>query len=148
MTHPQTPTTEPIPLYVDMRNQASALTGEACIDDPIVAVLPGGRGYPDGVATVVAIADGSTSLIYHGGGTIRAGDHPGPHAAALALVAGGGGQLTEARVRRGVSVAATGPHSFLRRDGGRRVHLSAEALEEDLGEGRHDLSDFFHLAHR
>lgn len=67
--------------YLGLRQQVLTLTpgqlGEAVsVDEPLLALLME-TGYPEAVATLVAVADGSASLYFsNGGGIIGAGTHP------------------------------------------------------------------------
>jgi hypothetical protein len=72
--------TDPAPppaVYQDLRRQVLRLTpdqlGEAFADAPILALVME-TGYPEAVATLVGVADGTTSLYFsNGGGFIGAG---------------------------------------------------------------------------
>jgi len=102
--------------------------------------------YPNGVATLVCLADGTTSLYTStGGGMIGAGGHPSVVAANHAFreaISSHVGQLAPEPVadlpRPGNVILRALTH-----DG----HLAATALEDDLGYGRHPLSPVFHAAH-
>jgi hypothetical protein len=103
-------------------------------------------GYPEGVATLVVLADGTTSLYFsNGGGVIGAGTHGGVRAAGEMLLS-----AAEAHLSNFAAVVET-PLPEVRRV---RFYLrtftgtmGAEADEKDLGEGRHTLSPVFHAAH-
>ena len=102
--------------------------------------------YPEGVATLVVLADGTTSLYFSGGGgVIGAGDHDSVRGAGEMVLS-----ATEAHLSHFVTAGETplpdvGRVRFYVRtfDGIK----GAEADEEDLGEGRHPLSPVFHAAH-
>jgi hypothetical protein len=103
-------------------------------------------GYPQAVATLVVLGEGTTSLyISTGGGIIGAGEHPPVRAAAEKLLA-----VTEAHLDGFHAVAETPlPQTgrvrfYVRTFGGT---LGAEADEQDLGHGRHKLSPVFHAGH-
>jgi hypothetical protein len=127
--------------------------------DPATAGLPQGpeqrvvwgalieTGYPRGTATLVTLADGTTSLyLSTGGGIIGGGFHEAVATATRSL-------LTE--LERHLPVLRPDPDAALPAVG--RViiraltytgRMSAEASEDDLGHGRHQLSPAFHVAHR
>jgi hypothetical protein len=104
-------------------------------------------GYAEAVATLLGVTDGSASLYFsNGGGIIGAGEKPEPNAAARKLVA------KAAEFESALSVAKDFPLP-------QRAHtrfyivtrtgvLTAEAMENDLGSGRHGLSPLFHAAHK
>jgi hypothetical protein len=103
-------------------------------------------GYAEGVATLVVLADGTTSLYFsNGGGVIGAGTHGAVRAAGEMLLSS-----AEAHMADFAAVVET-PLPEVRRV---RFYLrtftgtmGAEADEKDLGEGRHTLSPVFHAAH-
>jgi hypothetical protein len=104
-------------------------------------------GYPRGTATLVTLADGTTSLyLSTGGGIIGGGFHEAVAAATRSF-------LTE--LERHLLVLRPDPDAALPAVG--RViiralthtgRMSAEASEDDLGHGRHQLSAVFYAAHR
>jgi hypothetical protein len=103
-------------------------------------------GHPEGASTLVALADGTTSLyLSSGGGMIGGGEHPQVAAASIALVAGVEGVYDALGATWHENLPAAG-NVMLRAlaFGGPRL---TEASEDDLGEDRHDLSPVFHLAH-
>src|SRR5262245_49833724 len=64
-------------IYIDLRRQVLGLTPQsaAAPTATVVAVLME-TGYPEAVATLVAVSDGSVSLYFsNGGGIIGAGEH-------------------------------------------------------------------------
>lgn len=76
------------PAYHVLREQALNLDPAAIgADHGGVSGVLGEFGFPQGVATVVAIADGTVSVYFSGGGgTIGLGQHEGPRRAAEALL--------------------------------------------------------------
>jgi hypothetical protein len=79
------------PTYHKLREQAlqldTATFGLTPAPGGIYGVL-GEFGFAEGVATVVALADGSVSMYFSGGGgSIGLGQHEGPREAARALLA-------------------------------------------------------------
>ena len=138
-----------VPIYDDLRSQALALSADlagASKEDAVFCVLME-TGYPEAVATLVSARDGSASLYYStGGGTIGAGSHQLPNAAAKKLVAIAAPFLTHMTKTE---------KSPLPKEGYTRFYLvtrsglfTAEAKEEDLGESRLALSPLFHAAHQ
>lgn len=104
-------------------------------------------GYPRGTATLVTLADGTTSLyLSTGGGIIGGGFHPAVAAATRSFLAD---------LERALPLLQTDPDAALPATG--RViiraltytgRMSAEASEDDLGHGRHQISPLFYAAHR
>jgi hypothetical protein len=104
-------------------------------------------GYPRGTATLVALEDGTTSLyLSTGGGIIGGGFHQAVASATRTF-------LTE--LEHHLPMLRPDPDAALPTLG--RViigalaytgRLSAEASEDDLGYGRHQLSPVFYAAHR
>ena len=145
------PPSEPVPIYLDLR----AMVLGARPDEIGLAPTPEltrvwgvlmETGFPEGIATLVALADGTTSLYTStGGGTIGGGDHPRVASASRRFLAAVEGTLD--------SFVST--DSFPLPDAGRTIFYvltyegarAAEAPEEDLGEGRHQLSAVFHAGH-
>ena len=103
-------------------------------------------GYPQAVVTLVALADGTASLYFsNGGGIIGAGQHDSVRTAAETLL-----DAAEAHHAGFAPAAATPPPGvgrvrfYVRTFGGT---LTAEADEQDLGDGRHLLAPVFHAGH-
>ena len=103
-------------------------------------------GYPEAVASLIAVADGTSSLYFsNGGGIIGAGQHDSVRAPAMRFV-----QLVDTHVSQ-LAVADEHP---LPNVGCVRFYArtftdvrTAEAAEQDLGEGRHPLSQLFFAGH-
>jgi hypothetical protein len=101
---------------------------------------------PTGVATLVALADGTTSLYTStGGGIIGGGEHPQVAAASRRLLEVVERHLPEMPASTDTTLPTAG-----------RVALRAltsqdcrgvDTAEDDLGYGRHALSPVFHAAH-
>jgi hypothetical protein len=103
-------------------------------------------GYAEAVATLVALADGTTSLyVSNGGGVIGAGEHHAVRAASNALL-----HKADTHLGGFAPATATPPPEvgrvrfYVRTFDGTLV---AEAEERTLGEGRHPLSPVFYAAH-
>jgi hypothetical protein len=118
-----------------------------------VSAQPGNRvwgivmetGYPDGVATVVALSDGTVSLYFSGGGgMIGLGEHDGPRRAAKELISSSPRYLDQAARTTTFPLPKVGQTRFffLTFDG----VFTVEAKEEDLGRGRLSLSPLFYEA--
>lgn len=103
-------------------------------------------GYPKAVASLVAIADGTTSLYFsNGGGVIGAGEHQPVREASRRLIA---------LVNESAGALAPTAEHPLPAVGRVRVYartfdglLAADADERELGENRHALSPLFHAGH-
>jgi len=103
-------------------------------------------GYPEAVASLITIADGTTSLCFSkGGGIIGAGQHDSVREPAMRFV-----QLVDTHIGQ---LAVADEHPL---PGIGRVRFyartftdvrTAEAAERDLGEGRHPLSPLFFAGH-
>jgi hypothetical protein len=135
-------------VYDGLRNQILGLKAEqlgASTDQPVLAVAME-TGYPEAIATLVAVMDGSASLYFsNGGGIIGAGGNPEPNAAARKLVA----KASEFK-----SVCAATTVFPLPQKAHTRFYiitpngvLTSEAKEVDLGNNRHRMSPLFHTAH-
>jgi hypothetical protein len=100
-------------------------------------------GYPEGCATLLALADGTASLyLSSGGGFIGGGEHPQVAAAGRRFVQAAEQNLDRIPLARNATLppvgrvvlrvlAYGGDHAF-------------EASEDDLGEERHELSPLFY----
>jgi hypothetical protein len=143
----------PDPAEMSQQLRAEALTQSAqnlgivtSEEHPTVFGILMETGYSDAVATLAVFAEGSTSLYFStGGGIIGAGEHDSVRATHAPFFA-------EAEARLGVFTKTS--DTPLPSDGRVRFYLrtfgstlTAEALEEDLGEMRHELSDLFHAGH-
>jgi len=134
-------------VYTGLRQQILRLTpdelgDEALSDAPIVALLME-TGYPEAVATLVAVVDGTSSLYFsNGGGVIGAGEHAAVADASRRWLETGGALLPELSAITDPSPPTEGLTQF--------VAVTGEGLrgivapEEELGEGRHSLSPLFY----
>ena len=103
-------------------------------------------GYPTGIATLMALAEGTTSLYFSsGGGVIGAGEHPTVREAAETFL-----NLVEDYIAEFPPVDATPTP----RIGRVRLYvrtfdgtLGVEALEDDMGQDLHPLSPVYHAGH-
>lgn len=103
-------------------------------------------GYPTGIATLVTLAEGTTSLYFsNGGGVIGAGEHEAVREAAetfLDLVEAHRGHLL---LVEGVPTPRIGRVRFYVRTF--EGTLGAEATENELGGNHHPLSPVFFAGH-
>ena len=140
----------PEEMYAELRDQVLRLTpadlGTEAENAPLLALLME-TGYPEGVATLVGVVDGSTSLYFsNGGGVIGAGEHDHVARATRRWLETATGSL-EMLVETvdAPEPPAEGLTQFVAVTGdGLRA---AVAPEEDLGERRHELSALFHTGH-
>jgi hypothetical protein len=103
-------------------------------------------GYPNGVVTLVALADGTVSIYFSGGGgIIGLGQHDGPHRAAQALLAFAPQYLPQAKPTKNFPLPRKDYTRFYLLTN--KGSMTAEAKEDDLGNNRHALSPLFHKAH-
>jgi hypothetical protein len=103
-------------------------------------------GYPEAVATLVVLGDGTTSLYFsNGGGMIGAGEHSAVRVASAVLLSTSESHVASFSAASATPLPGVGRVRFYVRtfDG----TLTAEAAENELGEGRHALSPVFYAAH-
>lgn len=142
---------EPAEVYVGLRRQALAVTREqldpeTASEGQVLGMLME-TGYPEAVATLVGLADGTTSMYFsNGGGMIGAGQHEDVAAATRRWLelgeqslerlpqAAGELPLPDEGITQLVAVTETGLRA-------------ARAPEEELGGGGHPLSALFYAAH-
>lgn len=134
-------------IYRNLREKVFAVRpGELGLpeDGPFAALME--TGYPAAAVSLVAIAEGTTSLYFsNGGGVIGAGEHAPVRDASARFLA----DLAAASDR----LEPTAAHP-LPAPGQVRFYLlsangirTAEAAEEELGDGGHALSPVFYAAH-
>ena len=135
-------------VYSELRQQVLSLTpdqlGDELAEEPILALVME-TGYPEAVATLVGVADGTTSLYFsNGGGFIGAGTHASVAEANRRWHELGRSVLPLLGVTADLPLPADGMTQFIAvtPEGPR----GAVAPEEELGEGRHELSPFFYAA--
>ena len=102
-------------------------------------------GYPEAVATVVALADSTASIYFsNGGGLLGSGFQNDPGKAALSLVEHAPPFIVACRwVQTYPSPIQGNTRFYLLADG---QVFSTEATEDDFGNNRQPLSPLFHLA--
>lgn len=132
-------------IYAKLRRQVLDLTpdqlGDAA-EAPLLALLME-TGYPEAVATLVAVADGTTSLYFsNGGGMIGAGEHAPVREANRGFLETALSFLAQLPEMSGPAPPSQGVTQF--------VAVTPEGLrgaaapEEELGGGRHSLSELFY----
>ena len=103
-------------------------------------------GYSEAVATLVVLADGTTSLYFsNGGGIIGGGQHAIVRAAAEAFLSAAEDQHSDLAEALATPLPELGEVKFYVRT--YNGTLGAGANEQDLGESRHHLSPLFHAGH-
>jgi len=138
-------------IYLTLRSQALNLDPASIglsptADLPRVVGVVMDMTYPNGGATLVAIADNTTSLYTStGGGTIGGGDHASVAAVNRQLLTTSEAELDRFRAADRVELPRVGGVRItVLTYAGRRT---IEARADDLGEGRHPASAVFHAAH-
>jgi hypothetical protein len=135
--------------YAGLRNMVLTTKPQAIGLKPNAAEVWGvlmETGYPEAVATLIALADGTVSIYFsNGGGIIGLGPHPGPQKAGKAFLS-----LAQQYSKTGTATTkyplpkpSYTRFYFLTGSGATTV----EAKEDDLGHGRHQLSLLFHKGH-
>lgn len=135
-------------IYDSMRKQVLDLKPDQLGEfgkNPILCVLME-TGYPEAVATLVAVADGSASLYFsNGGGIIGAGEHPQGREASLKLVQSAEKYLSFSKPDKKYPLPKNGNTRFYFVT--QKGVMAIEVKEDDLGNNRHKLSPLFHQAH-
>jgi hypothetical protein len=132
-------------VYAGLRRQALELTPEQIGSEaPVLAMLME-TGYEQAVATLLAVADGTTSLYFsNGGGIIGAGAHESVAAASRRWLDAAGSFLAQLHPVDDPGVPALHQTQFVAvTPGGLR---GSTAAEEELGRGGHPLSPLFYAA--
>jgi hypothetical protein len=137
-------------VFSELRSQALRLTadqlGDAVPSEAGILALLMETGYQEAVATLVAVADGTTSLYFsNGGGFVGAGTHPTVAEASRSWLEAGRTFLPALSDVTEPPLPGVGLTRLLAvtPDGLR----GAVAPEDDLGGNRHELSPLFHAAH-
>jgi hypothetical protein len=142
---------EPVPVIKGLRDMLLTLRPEQ-IGLPPSSAKPRVWGVlmeigdPEGVATLVVLADGTTSLyLGHGGGVIGAGEHANVRRAAEAFLVKADAERPLLSPVQAFPLPEVGRVTFyfLTYSG----VMAADALEDDLGYNRHRLSSLFHAGH-
>jgi hypothetical protein len=133
-------------IYTDLRKQVLSLSKDQFgINTPVLAVLME-TGYPEAVATLIAVADGASSLYFsNGGGIIGAGEYTQVHDSSVSLVTEAGNNIGKLSLTKEFPLPKKGYTRFY------VVTPSGiytdEVLEDDLGNERHVLSPVFFQGH-
>ena len=137
-------------VFSELRERALRLTadqlGDAVPTKAAILALVMETGYREAVATLVAVADGTTSLYFsNGGGFVGAGTHPTVAEASRKWLEAGRAFLPALSDLTEPPLPDVGMTQFVAvtPDGLR----GAVAPEDDLGPHRHELSPLFHAAH-
>jgi hypothetical protein len=141
----------PAEVYTDLRRQVLGLTPDQLeegirVGDAQVIALLMETGYPEAVATLVVVADGTSSLYFsNGGGLIGAGEHAAVADASRRLLLKGHEFLPQLTSVTDPPLPAEGTTQFavVTREGLR----GAVAPEAELGQGEHPLSPLFYAGH-
>jgi hypothetical protein len=103
-------------------------------------------GYPEAVASLVALADGTVSLYFsNGGGIIGLGPHAGPQRAAQSFLAASQQFSKQVQPTKSYPLPKPSYTRFYLLTG--NGVLTTEAKEDDLGNNRHLLSPLFYKGH-
>lgn len=137
-------------VYADLRKQVLQLKPDAiglnkADQSSVIAVLME-SGFPEGVSTLVAVADGTSSLYYStGGGVIGGGDHDSIRIECDEFVSLAQQYISKATLTKQFLLPQQDNvrFYFVTRGG----VYTFEALEDDLGENRHACSPLFHQGH-
>ena len=137
-------------IYDEMRSRALSVTRDDLApgagDAPVHGVVMD-MAYPEGTATLVGLADGTTSLYHSGGGGIIGGGEHRQVAEATERWVATGAELADELEPANECPLPANPGAVqlivLTPDG----RLSATADEEELGAGGHPLSPLFLTGH-
>jgi hypothetical protein len=141
---------EPSDLYLKLRRRAlevgrDDLAPGSRSTTPVIALLME-TGFPEAVATLVGLADGTTSFYFsNGGGMIGGGEHTEIAAATRRWLEVGAEFLRRLEAGDEFPLPEEGMTQFVAvTDGGR---LLGSASSEELGAGGHALSPLFYVGH-
>jgi hypothetical protein len=137
----------PAEVYCGLRDQVLRLPGERASTgfSGVVGALME-TGYQEAVATLVVLADGTTSLYFsNGGGVIGAGQHKPVAAASSAFLQAAQQNLSLMQSTVVFPLPRLKHARFYVLD--TSGSWTSEAVEQDLGYNREKLSPLFHLAH-
>jgi len=135
-------------VYEGLRNQVLNLStdqlGDAFAEVPILALLME-TGYPEAVATLAGVVDGTSSLYFsNGGGVIGAGTHAAVADANKRWLETGATYLPQLSATSHAPLPGEGMTQFVAVTP--QELRAAAAREDDLGEGRHRLTPLFYAA--
>ena len=133
-------------VYSDLRKQVLSLTADQLGTNSSVLAVLMETGYPEGVATLVSVADGASSLYYsNGGGLIGSGEYKQVRDSSIALVNMAGKNQSKFTLTKTYPLPKNGYTRFyvVTKSG----VYTAEVLVDDLGNERHTLSPVFFQGH-
>ncbi len=142
---------EPVQVIKDLRNQLLTSPPDklgftkAGSDSEVWGILME-TGYPEALATLMSLRDGNASLyLGHGGGVIGGVGHENVRRAAMGFVKESAKYLTSMKSTTSFPYPAVGRVKFyvLTFNG----VVTAEAHQNELGEGKHGLSPLFFAGH-
>lgn len=136
--------------YRDLRNQILTLRpqslGMAGASQGPLAVLME-TGFPEAVATLVCVADGSASLYFsNGGGIIGGGEHEAVSIPARSFIASARAFQDAFKPTTDYPLPDNGSVRFYMVTAS-GVHAAKQLVEDDLGNMRERLSPLFHRGH-
>ena len=135
-------------IYTSMRQQVLELNEEQIGDlkDKKVWAVLMETGYPEAAVTLVAVADGTSSLYFsNGGGIIGAGEHENVRPVSVQMAAMASEFLPDMKKVEMFPVPTPGNTTFYVVTA--KGVFTYTAKEEDLGEERDKLSKLFHQGH-
>jgi hypothetical protein len=134
------------PIYADLRKQVLSLAPSDLKGDSALFAVLMETGYPEAVATLVAVSDGSVSLYFsNGGGIIGAGEHDAVRRVAQAFLSSAEAFVPQASITKSFPLPSRGNVRFYFVTA--KGTYTIEAVEDDLGNRRHPFSPLFHQAH-
>ena len=134
-------------IYSDLRSQALEYRPQEGLEstDQVVSV-PMETGYPEAVATLVAVSDGAVSIYFsNGGGIIGAGEHEPVRRIAKEFLSLAATFLNDADLVESFALPEPSRVRFFFVTSGGTYMV--DALEDDLGYNRHDFSPLFQQGH-
>lgn len=134
-------------VYRDLRSQALSLNGEVLDSRDGIYALLMETGYEDAVATIVATADGSTSMYFSsGGGTIGAGEYEQVRVVVFETLSETARFVEKLNLTESYPLPTFSQTRFyVVTDSG---VLTGAADEDLLGNEKHELSPLFHQVHK
>lgn len=140
---------KPAAIYLGLREQLFHLKADDLNlkQPPAVLGVLMETGYPQGIVTLVALADGTASLYFSsGGGVLGGGEHPAVAQAARDLTSAAAAQLNELSLASAYPLPGPGRVRFYVLTAAHGVQ-TGEAAEEDLGRGLGPLAGLFAGGH-
>ena len=133
-------------IYRDLRRQVLGLAPQSATAPPTTLAVLMETGYPEAVATLVAVSDGSVSLYFsNGGGIIGAGEHAPVRSVAAKFLAAAAVYVPQASLAQQFPLPSRGRVRFYLVTS--QGTYTAEAAEDDLGYERHPFAPLFHQGH-